>query len=102
MGEKDNEDVILLKSEHFRGLRTMALRSLQIMTVNDPNDFLPRLRTTTAKPEPEVEQAFRDKDPNWTIEDGMTFKGALEHVVNFKTSTRLFRQVHTASFQTER
>ena len=60
-GEKDNEDVILLKSEWFA-------RAINIEALDD--DFLRRIKQSSNNRDRVVERALEDNDRDWREEDG--------------------------------
>ena len=65
MGQKDNENVVMLAP--------MTFRVLEAIVTHDPLEYLPELKDPLQKLDPSAKQALEGKDKKWKESDGLIF-----------------------------
>ena len=65
MGQKDNENVVMLAP--------MTFRALEAIITHDPPEYLPELKDPLQKLDPSAKQALEGKDKKWKESDRLIF-----------------------------
>ena len=65
MGQKDNENVVMLAP--------MTFRALEAIITHDPPKYLPELKDPLQKLDPLAKQALEGKDKKWKESNGLIF-----------------------------
>ena len=88
-GEEDNQDIILLKPEHFRRLVTAA------WTEEGPSDFVERMRRRFTNRDQVVQDRLKDGEEGWSESDQiMEWKGRVYVPIDSKLREDIIREHH--------
>ena len=82
MGQKDNENVVMLVP--------MIFRALEAIIVHDPPEYLPELKDPLRKLDPSTKQALEGRDKKWKESDRLIFYNSRIYVpINHRLRERI-------------